>query len=330
MPERSLIKSVGAVAVALVVTAAAAGTAHADRGTGWGSTPSVGAIESHVEVEISASGQEGKHLTSVGANYDPPACWYEPQYTPDEFDAAFQQLLAGLSGAMGAEAKKQYDQLKADQDFHRGQDGRWWGMVKTKKVWELPNTTACDQPPGIVWVPTGNPPAGMLAVTPLMLSRIAYGATKLPPPQVELSPKPDMQTVNLPTYIKFDSPIQPVTVTASLNYSGVRVAASTLAVPVSLRIDAGTNDASPASCTYEFQKVGGGYQVDSAGAACNVTYQRSSRGSTYPLTAQVTWRVTWTPSTNPYGAPANPLPNGVTGGAPQNVTVREIQTIVTG
>ncbi|MFJ9521325.1 hypothetical protein ACIRPK_24120 [Kitasatospora sp. NPDC101801] len=330
MPERSLSTSAGVLAVALVVTAVAAGPARADRGTGWGSTPSVGVIESHVEVEVSSSGKEGKHLTSVGANYDPPACWYEPQYTGEEFDAAYLALLAGLSGAMGAEAKAEYDRLKADGDFHKGQDGRWWGMVKTKKAWDLPTTAPCTQSPGIVWVPTGNAPAGMLAVTPLMLSKIAYGMTKLPPPQVSLSPRADQQTVNLPTYVKFGQPIQPVTVTASLNYSGVRIAASTLAVPVSLRIDAGTNDASPASCSYEFAKVGGGYQVDSSGEACNITYQRSSRGATYPLSAQVTWRVTWTPSTNPNGAPANPLPNGVTGGVPQDVIVREIQTIVTG
>ncbi|MEW1914416.1 hypothetical protein AB0442_39520 [Kitasatospora sp. NPDC085895] len=239
-------------------------------------------------------------------------------------------MLAGLSGAMGADAQKQYDALKADGDFHRGQDGRWWGMVKTQKAWDLPVTTPCTQNPGIVWVPTGRPPAGILAVTPEMLSKLAYGATKLPPPTVKLSPAADKQTVNLPTYITFDRPLQPVSVTASLTYSGVNIAASTLAVPVSLRIDAGTNYASPASCTYNFAKSGSGYQVDSSGADCNITYQRSSRGGTYPLTAQVTWKVTWTPSSNPYGAPANPLPNGLTGGTPQDVVVKEIQTIVTG
>ncbi|GAA2810688.1 hypothetical protein GCM10010441_39180 [Kitasatospora paracochleata] len=330
MPERSLRTSAGAVAVALAATVAASATAHADRGTGWGSAPSVGAIESHVEIQVSGAGADGKHLTSLGGNYDPPACWYEPQYTPEQFDAAYQQMLAGMSGAMGAEAKAEYDRLKADQDFHRGQDGRWWGMVKTKKAWDLPVTAPCTQQAGIVWVPTGKPPAGMPVITPVMLSKLAYGATKLPPPHVALSPRADQQTVNLPTYVKFDQPIQPVSVTASLNYSGISVAASTLAVPVSLRIDAGTNDASPASCTYDFVRSGSGYQVDSSGSSCNVTYQRSSRGGTFPLTAQVTWKVTWTASTNPNATPANPLPDGVTGGAPQDVTVREIQTIVTG
>jgi enoyl reductase len=316
---------------AFAVAATAVPSARADLGTGWGGgAPTIASIESHVEIRVSESGKDGKHLTSVGGSWDPPACWYEPQYTPEEFDTVFQQILASLSGAMGATAKAQYDALKADQDFHRGQDGRWWGMVKTKKAWDLPESAPCTQKAGIVWVPTGNPPAGMLAVTPLMLSRLAYGATKLPPPSVKLSPAPDRQTVNLPTYVSFEQPIQPVSVTASLNYQGVNIAASTLAVPVSLRIDAGTSDASPAMCTYPFTKSGGGYQVDSSGAACNITYQRSSRGGSYPLTAQVTWKVTWTPSKNPNASPANPLPDGVTGGAPQDVVVREIQTVVTG
>ncbi|WP_331727367.1 hypothetical protein OG871_40200 (plasmid) [Kitasatospora sp. NBC_00374] len=332
MPERKhkLTRVLTVAAAAFAVAATAMPPAQADWGTGWGGgTPTIGSIESHVEIRVSESGKDGKHLTSVGVNYDPPACWYEPAYTPESFDAAFQQVLAGLSGAMGAEAKRQYDALKADGDFHRGQSGQWWGMVKTKKAWDLPTTAPCTQQPGIVWVPTGNPPPGMLAVTPLMLSKLAYGATKLPPPSVKLSPNPDKQTVNLPTYVSFEQPIQPVSVTASLNYLGVSVAASTLAVPVSLSIDAGTSDASPAMCTYPFTKTGNGYQVDSSSAGCNITYQRSSRGSTYPLTAKVTWKVTWTPSTNPNAQPANPLPDGVTGGVPQDVIVREIQTIVT-
>lgn len=329
MPASSrLIGRAAAGVAAIVLMAATAPAAHAGIDWGWGGSSPVGAIESHVDIKVSSSGQDGKHLTSVGGSWDPPACWYEPQYSPDEFDATYQRLLSQLSGSVGASVKADYDKLKADQDFHRGQDGLWWAMVKTQKAWDLPVTAPCTQQPGVVWVPTGKPPAGMLTVTPLMLSRLAYGATKLPPPGVKLSPDPGRQTVNLPTFVTFSQPIQPVSVTASLDYHGVHVAASTLAVPVSLRIDAGTSDASPAVCTYPLT-ASGGYQVDSSASGCNITYQRSSRGGTYPLTAQVTWRVTWTPSSNPYAQPANPLPDGVTGGAPQNVIVREIQTIVT-
>ncbi|MFG2845961.1 hypothetical protein ACGF12_22745 [Kitasatospora sp. NPDC048296] len=316
--------------VAAAVVAGLSWPAYAGQGNGNGSsTP--GSIESHVVITDSAGAavEGAQHLVSAGVAWDPPACWYEPAYTPDQFDSAYQQTMAGLSGAGSYDALAEYQKLKADGDFHRGQDGMWWSMVKSKKAWGIPNRSSCEQPPGVVWVPTGTRLAGVLAVTPEMLSKLAYGATKLPPPSVKLSPAPDKQTVNLPTFVSFAQPIQPVSVTASLNYAGVSVAASTLAVPVSLRIDAGTSDASPAMCTYPFTKSGNGYQVDSSGAACNITYQRSSRGGSYPLTAQVTWKVTWTPSADPNAQPANPLPDGVTGGAPQDVIVREIQTIVT-
>ncbi|MFC6600433.1 hypothetical protein [Kitasatospora paranensis] len=272
----------------------------------------------------------GTHLVSSGGSWDPPACWYEPEYTPEGFDTAFQALLQQLAGTSGgADAQKQYDALKADHDFHRGENGAWWGMVKTNAAWDLPVTTTCTQSPGIRWVPAGNPPAGLLTVTPQMLSKIAYGATKLPSPDVALSPAADRQTVNLPTFVSFSRPLQSVSVTASLDYMGFNIAASTLAVPISLEIDAGTDDASPRTCTYPFTASGGGYTVDSSSSSCNVTYLRSSRGGTYPLTGRVKWKVTWTASKNPNAAPANALPDGLTDAAPQDVVVKEIQTVVT-
>jgi len=329
LTRRARVAVVGLLATTLVSVPA---TAWAGFGTDpTGSVPNPASIESRITLTASDVGAGAKHLSSIGGSWDPPSCWYEPAYTPEQFDAAWQTLLAGLSGSFKSDAQKQYDELKANQDFHRGQDGLWWVMVKAKKAWDLPVTSTCTQSAGARWVQTGNPPAGLLTVTPQMLSKLAYAATKLPPPSVKLSPAPDRQVVNLPTYVSFDRPLSPVSVTASLDYAGITVAASTLAVPTALRVNAGTDEASPSSCTYTFSKGNDGtYRVDSSTADCNITYQRSSRGATYPLTAEVTWKVTWTPSSDPYGAPANPLPNGLTGGTPQDVIVKEIQTIVTG
>ncbi|GAA4981597.1 hypothetical protein GCM10025734_02130 [Kitasatospora paranensis] len=321
-----------ASALALFAASVLSSPAQADWGNDpGGGTPTPWSIESHVTLTMHENGAEGgTHLVSSGGSWDPPACWYEPEYTPEGFDTAFQALLQQLAGTSGgADAQKQYDALKADHDFHRGENGAWWGMVKTNAAWDLPVTTTCTQSPGIRWVPAGNPPAGLLTVTPQMLSKIAYGATKLPSPDVALSPAADRQTVNLPTFVSFSRPLQSVSVTASLDYMGFNIAASTLAVPISLEIDAGTDDASPRTCTYPFTASGGGYTVDSSSSSCNVTYLRSSRGGTYPLTGRVKWKVTWTASKNPNAAPANALPDGLTDAAPQDVVVKEIQTVVT-
>lgn len=333
MPERLTASRAGITAtLAVLVTALLPGPAHADfGGDPGGGTPNPWSIESHVTLTMHDNGGDGaKHLVSAGGSWDPPACWYEPAYTPEGFDAAFLKLLEGLgSTSGGAEAKAQYEALKADKDFHRGEAGAWWGMVKTKKSWDLPVTANCTQSPGIRWVPAGAPPAGLLTVTPQMLSKIAYGATKLPSPTVKLSPEADRQTVNLPTYVTFDQPLKPVSVTASLDYLGYSIAASTRAVPVALEVDAGTDSASPRTCRYTFAASGSGYTVDSSSSSCNVTYQRSSLGGEYPLTGKVTWKVTWTASKNPNAAPANPLPDGLTDATPLGVVVKEIQTKVT-
>ncbi|MFB7674115.1 hypothetical protein ACFC26_22150 [Kitasatospora purpeofusca] len=321
-----------AVVLAALAASLLPAQAHADfGGDPGGGTPNPWSIESHVTLTMNQNGGEGsKHLVSAAGAWDPPACWYEPAYTAEGFDASFQALLQKLAGTSGgADAQKQYDKLKADGDFHRNEQGAWWGMVKSKKAWDLPSTTPCTQSPGIQWVPAGGPPPGLLPVTPQMLSKIAYGATKLPSPEVALSPSADRQTVNLPTFISFNRPLQPVSVTASLDYLGYSIAASTFAVPVSLEVDAGTDEASPRTCTYPFTASGGGYVVDSSSNGCNVTYQRSSRGGTFPLTGRVKWKVSWTASKDPRATPANPLPDGLTDAAPQAVVVREIQTVVT-
>jgi enoyl reductase len=142
-----------------------------------------------------------------------------------------------------------------------------------------------------------------------------------------LRPDADRLIVNLPTEVAFQGALDRAWTTASINYKGVQMAATTVATPVALKVDAGTSDADPQTCTYDLVKGEGGYKVDSKNAGCNVTYLRSSADGTYPFKASLTWHVTWTDSADPDGPPQQPaLPDGLST-YEQNVTVKEIQAI---
>ncbi|MEU8352103.1 hypothetical protein [Streptomyces sp. NPDC048845] len=133
--------------------------------------------------------------------------------------------------------------------------------------------------------------------------------------------------MNLGTYAKFDAPLDQVWVTASIDYMGYSVAATTVATPESLTVNAGTEYAEPSSCTYDLAKSGDGYKVDSKGSDCNITYRRSSRNDSYELTAELTWRVHWTASADPGGPLQQPaLPDG-TSSTTEDVVVKEVQSI---
>ncbi|WP_158687644.1 hypothetical protein [Streptomyces sp. AA1529] len=131
----------------------------------------------------------------------------------------------------------------------------------------------------------------------------------------------------------YGRPAGPVWVTASIDYLGLDIAATTIATPKSLKADAGTHEAAPHTCTHDLEEVKGGYQVDSKGADCNISYKRASgdggQHGTYPFKASLVWDVAWTDSASPDGPPVGdpPLPDGQST-YEQDVTVREIQSIV--
>ncbi|MEU1627014.1 hypothetical protein ABZ746_17175 [Streptomyces sp. NPDC020096] len=287
-------------------------------------SPDTISAESHVQV-VGSPNNNGTPMTSSDTSWSPPVCWYEPRYTPDEYkkswDDAYRQ--AGSFERYVWEEQQQLQKI----DYNRGKDGLWWHLTYRQGI-SLDEMNSCKEMQGDIWVPKGDPTPPDGAITPEILSKIAYAATKLPAPPVELSPSAGNQVVNLPTYIKFNKQLDRVWVTASIDYRGLNIAATTVATPVAFKVDAGTPDADPQSCTYDLTKSSSGYQVDSSNAPCNITYRRSSGSSTYPLKAQITWKVTWTASTNPDGAPQQPaLPDGLST-YNEDVTVKEIQTVV--
>ncbi|NUS17505.1 MAG: hypothetical protein HOY69_39955 [Streptomyces sp.] len=285
-------------------------------------SPPSNVIASEVHYKRSYNGAGSKMAPPQGAAWRPPACWYEPKYTGEQFESYLNSHYVSSENAFADMAQR----YGAD-DYHKGQDGAWWEL-------EIPDLSRAGECAGLepyAWFPPArHPDPKVSAADPRTLAGLAYADTVLPPPQVTLRP-PRTQLVNLGTEVAFTLPMDRVTVTASLDNAalGIHVAATTIAEPYELRVDAGTPDADPATCTYRLTADGGAYHLDTHGAPCNVTYRKVSPPGGYAVTATVVWKVHWTPSDNPDGpAAAPPMPDGESAAPPATVTVRESQSVV--
>ncbi len=309
------------------VSEAAANTGK-DNGSSSSTSTSGGGTSYQVRVSYThrgnSDGDGSAPARSSDANFTPPACWYTA-FTPDQFKDEIDRRY-DAAGHDGAETVyNYYNEVQSDMNqikYHKGDDGSWW--VLTWDESQLDNPAAiCPYNQGWMWEPPANPPQG--AITTQMLAQAAYGQLTLPTKGVTLRPVPENQKVNIPTFVSFKNADARISVTAQVTEpNGTTLAATVVARPYSLHVDAGTQYASPESCDYRFADSGTGSSLDTSGADCNVTYTRASAG-TYPLTADMTWHVWWTPT-------ADVRPNGTAmadgfSEFPEPVTVQEIQTI---
>ncbi|MGW0827451.1 hypothetical protein [Streptomyces sp. NPDC002845] len=273
-------------------------------------------------------------FTPVG-DWSPPACWYEPKWTPAEFAKEFEKEwniphASGVGEAYGL-AKDHYINGNPYKDFNESETGKgmWWKAVRDKGREESgdPAAFACDN--AAFWVENGETPDLENAVTPEVLAELAYKRIRVPDTEVTLAPEATTK-VNLPTWAWLDeATFKEVAVTASLNVGGVNIQATTTAKPVSLTLEPGTADAEtyPASgeCALnDDNSIGEPYARGKADQTppCGVKYLRSSGNGTYKLQATVTWEVTWTGT----GDAGGDLPDG-TFGNDQDVIVQEIQAV---
>jgi len=271
-------------------------------------------------------GTGGQPITSTDGNFTPPVCWYS-SFTPAQFKAEIDRryLVAGHSGA--GTVYDYYNQVQSRMNqirYHQGDEGSWWVLTWDASLFNTPNAW-CPYTTDWYWSPPGNPPKG--AITPKILAEAAYRQLRLVSQGVALSPKAGNQKVNLPTYVSYTAPAAQESVTARLTEpDGTVVAATVVAQPDGLHVDAGTSYADPQSCDYRLSGAGSGAAAsfDSAHADCNITYRRASAG-TYPLGARMTWRVWWTATATPQPNGAA-LPDGLSR-YQQDVTVQEIQTV---
>uniref|UniRef100_A0AAU3HXJ1 Enoyl reductase n=1 Tax=Streptomyces sp. NBC_01393 TaxID=2903851 RepID=A0AAU3HXJ1_9ACTN len=277
------------------------------------------------------TGKSAGPVTSAGNNWTPPACYYAPKYTPAQLKAHLEPIWeAGSTGyEWDAEQRDRYVTGKPYKDFNKDRtgEGHWWDSYVTPGRAGDPGALDCTE--DIFWVDTNDdPPAGIpQAITPQVLAELAYNEIRVPGTKVTLAPEGTTK-VNLPTWAWLDgAEFKPVSVTASVPL--LNIEATTTAEPISLKIDPGTENSEtyPASgvCEIDNGKIGEPYAEGKSDKTppCGVKYLRSSGNGSYPLTASVTWKISWTGT----GVnEAQDLPDGEFG-AEQNVIVQEIQAV---
>jgi hypothetical protein len=179
---------------------------------------------------------------------------------------------------------------------------------------------------GVIWVPTPTagppgaaPPAP--AVDPAVLAQQAENSMRLPSPQIETNPS-GQAVVNLPTWLWLgQGTSNPESVSASVG----TVTATATATPEQVQWTMG--DGGSVVCA----GPGSAYQPSVPAASqttdCSYTYRRSSAGepnsAAFPVTATVTWGVTWTAQGAPGGGVLSPL----TTSSSTSLPVEQIQSV---
>ncbi|MEW2392891.1 hypothetical protein AB0933_31465 [Streptomyces venezuelae] len=292
-------------------------------------------VETKVRTTVEGSPKSAKTgtLTPANSNWDPPACWYEPAYSPKQIEATVKAIRSFKAFSIGDLVGGVFDSYFKEghpyknYNLDKQGEGQFWAAAVDEKRKDEPEAQACDRMP--FWVTKGDPPEEPLAVSPRVLAEYAYG--QIPVPDTEIKRAPEGETkVNLPTWVWLDKcKFKKISVTASL--PGTGLSATTTAEPVSLRLDPGTSDAETYPSSGECP-IGDDGRIGSPRAKgtpadtdppCGVRYLRSSGDhAPYELGATITWRVTWKSTTEP-GGELSPGEFGTT----QDVVVREIQSV---
>ncbi|WP_193560684.1 hypothetical protein [Streptomyces alboflavus] len=298
-----------------------------------------GVIYAETKIRTSGNGTKGTAktgtLTAGDHNWTPPACWYEPAFSPKEIEAQVKAwrgldlpFLSGIGDFVGDVLDSRYKDGKPYKDYNLDKQGKgmFWAAVKNPNRPDDPAANACNKQP--FWVDEGEDSGEPLAVSPQVLAEYAYDEIEIPSTKVTLAPEGETK-VNLPTWAWLDKArFKKLSVTATL--PDTNLSATTTATPESLRIEPGTKDAEtyPASGVCKIGKdgrIGEPYAKGNAKKTppCGVKYLRSSGDGSYDLKATITWKVSWTSTTDPG---QHPMPDGEFGGE-QNVVVKEIQSV---
>ncbi|WP_371793524.1 hypothetical protein OG285_13590 [Streptomyces sp. NBC_01471] len=340
--------------VPLVVTAALNPTSayalgepgHEGKPSGDTGNHSVNASVSDSQIKIihvsgGGGGKKG-NLAPIDANWKPPACWYEPLFTPEQLKQAVKKNQVSDVGIhefwSNGVFVDHYEKGISDKNFdgawstapgyknyNIGQKGYFWRSVAP----DVHDEDSWDCGRIMFWQDANTVPKIPHAPTPKMLADYAYNQVKVPDTEVELKPA-TKSTVNLPTWVWLDrASFQEVKVRAELPHTGLW--AETTAKPVSLHLDPGTEDAetypSSGDCSFKADgSIGTPYAKGDATKTppCGINYLRATNGEPFQLKASITWKITWEGSD--HDGVHHDLPNG-TFETTQDMNVQEIQAI---
>ncbi|MDT0265226.1 hypothetical protein RM844_02860 [Streptomyces sp. DSM 44915] len=280
---------------------------------------------------------DGGPLTTTSRNWSPPPCWYAPSWSPEQLrdlaeDSWDPSEQTGHAAAALGWMWNHYEGGDPYTDFNaeEAENGMWWGPVENPNEPDPLLRMDCSEIP--FWVETGVVPDVERALSPAVLAELAYERIRVPDTEVALSPPEAAgQVVNLPTWVWAEAgDYAPVAVTATL--TSWDLSATTTATPTALRIEPGTPDAEthPASGDCPIAADGSvgapfvpGVDEDTT-PPCGLTYLRATAGgASYPLTASITWTITWEGSDGSGGT----LPDA-TFATTHDVQVNEIQSVV--
>ncbi|WP_432188867.1 hypothetical protein [Streptomyces sp. Tue6028] len=293
------------------------------------------------QVKGPTSGKRG-NVAPANTNWKPPACWYEPVFTP----AGLKEFVDKTdgNGDVGIHESwfgkdlwtKHYDEGKPETNFddenstaegyknyNIGKGGYFWRSVAPDD--SDPESWDCGRI--MFWEPDRQVPKIPHAPTPETLAGYAYNQVKVPETEIELKPE-GKSTVNLPTWIWLDKgTFQDVTVRAEL--PNTNLWAETTAKPVALHLEPGTEDAEtfPASGECKINddgSIGTPFKKGDADRTppCGIEYLRATSGAPYQLKASITWQISWEGT----GGAKGDLPDG-TFETTQDMNVQEIQSI---
>jgi hypothetical protein len=360
MPSRQTVCWSAAMAAAAVLWTG--GTSHANGTPGDVTSPSppsgpsgnanngelaASVTQSRIKVtqESGPTGGKSGNLSSTDVNWEPPPCWYEPVYTPEQLKEFSETGLAmgHVSPHMEwggqklwtdhyRDGKDAYNYNDKEQslipregykNYNIGKDGYFWRGVARNP--DDPNSYGCERV--MFWQDAGEIPDVPNAPTPKTLAEYAYDKVKVPDTEIDLKPAA-RSTVNLPTWVWLDKgTFKEVKVRAELPNTGLW--AETTAKPIALHLEPGTDEAEtfPASGDCEINEdgsIGTAYTKGDADKTppCGIRYLRATNGTPYQLKASITWQISWEGA----GGANGDLPDG-TFETTQDMNVQEIQSI---